>query len=938
MIFKTVSRKFVMGLVGLASLAILVVSGCSKDESDSVTNPNAKSFQPKGTIQGVVRDAVTLQPIVGALVSVDLKSDKTDKQGSYVIKDVPATADALNNTVFGAYTIEVDLSNAYTEDELGDVDLDMRKDSTTPRYPRITYSSVSVYYTSLNDSTPCPGENEVGDEFDVEDELDELTNCGTNATNHDTPVDGLVATTNIHIGKLACNIRGFVYGCDDSPTFATVQPNFEVKLVNDDCEGGKEGNSGSGQCGNTVGTDTTDATGMFEFANIECGGRDFDIVVADSFLNPTLDDSQSVTGPFSDGETLVLDLEHEDNSDIPKDSALHVCVNDDLRPRIIVVSPEHGSDLAPVGQVVSVQFHESIQQTARVGVDPSAVGNLFDDIEVNYDGAKPKAGNQAYSVAWSQTAVPFDTLTVTFDTEGAGLYHVKLPSLTGRFTDSAQPPNSATLGVCPDDSLAPAAWGIAVDPDLNDCTIWFSTNGGIDPGTATLTLVNSSSLDEGTSVVGIYDWNALSGAKDYRMYCRKVQVWDSGLATVSSLPGAWLGNDDDSPNDDGIGIVGSGATIDFDTFEQGDGGTDGVSFVENDEIALHYDCYVVGVNADRVESVPDLTDADANGIPDVAVRAQDRVGPEFDTDGPPSAGALNCVGPGTGATSGSGPLAEPTDIGSICGLSIADGGDGVATTIDQIVLGYTETMREGPIETIGNYTLDPSFGATTITAARANVDNDLVLLTLSVGGVLPASLPDATITAGPNGIINTGVAGDDVLVRPTCVTEGSATDETEAVDDVDSTPGIPSGIINVGPNGICDTAAAGVGAVQTEGLGEGLASSACVGPGPNGVINPTTLPVVGDDVLAGTRINSGPNGVCETTATGDDDQLVGVGAGLPSTSIRAGVNKFLNSIPPTLDDVVTSPTVITGGPALVDVNNNAIRDTGNEFTSNGRAQ
>jgi len=88
------SSGLVMGLVFTA----LVIGGCAKGDkgsiSTTVANPSPTSFQPKGTIQGKVRDSVTLQPIVNAVVSIGLSADVTDAQGQYILANVPATFDA----------------------------------------------------------------------------------------------------------------------------------------------------------------------------------------------------------------------------------------------------------------------------------------------------------------------------------------------------------------------------------------------------------------------------------------------------------------------------------------------------------------------------------------------------------------------------------------------------------------------------------------------------------------------------------------------------------------------------------------------------------------------------------------------------------------------------------------------------------------------------
>src|SRR3990172_8911846 len=188
------------GFLIAAISTMFTMAGCSKDTAESITNPGSATFKPKGTIQGVVVDAVSREPIVGARVSVGVGEATTDEMGQYVIKDVPATTDALNGTVGDVYDVSVDLRNATKP-------INMK--TATEKYPEFSYRTVSVSYTSLND-TECPDSTDYGDSD---------ADCG-NSTNHDTRVDGLVANLRIEIGRLACNIKGTVYGCF-GPDYAT---------------------------------------------------------------------------------------------------------------------------------------------------------------------------------------------------------------------------------------------------------------------------------------------------------------------------------------------------------------------------------------------------------------------------------------------------------------------------------------------------------------------------------------------------------------------------------------------------------------------------------------------------------------------------------------------------------------------------------------------
>lgn len=94
-------------------------------------------------------------------------------------------------------------------------------------------------------------------------------------------------------------------------------------------------------------------------------------------------------------------------------------------------------------------------------------------------------------------------------------------------------------------------------------------------------------------------------------------------------------------------------------------------------------------------------------------------------------------------------------------------------------------------------------------------------------------------------------------------------------------------IINSGADGIVQTSA-GSGDVQVIPVGNGEAYSPCVYPGLDNILNTTPE---GDDEVddVGNYIDTGANGICESSASGDDFQQIPVGQGKPfSTAITSG--------------------------------------------------
>src|SRR3990172_3338307 len=380
-LITSMGRLWILGFVLMTSSVMLTMTGCSDDASTSLTNPTANSFEPTGTIQGIVRDSVTLEPIAGAKVSIGVQTATTDAYGQYVLSDVPATSDALNGSIADIYRMTVDLRSVTSP-------VAMTTATTTPRYPDFVYHDVYLKYTSMNDSTPCPDFDPTDSEST--DSNDALTTCGTNATNHDTSVEGMVASVTTAVGKLDADITGVVAGCDsagfEDEFFTPVVAGYIVKLYsNSGTVSDSDGNSSSGQDNHLIGQTTTDASGAFSFSNVEAN---LNVTITADSTDGTRVDSINNTTP-ADGLTLALTVQ--------KSTALHVCPNDAHGPEIVAISPEPASDQTPGSTSVAITFSEAVKDTPTASTDASLVGSLYDDIEVNFEG--DKAGNVAYSLA-----------------------------------------------------------------------------------------------------------------------------------------------------------------------------------------------------------------------------------------------------------------------------------------------------------------------------------------------------------------------------------------------------------------------------------------------------------------------------------------------------------------------------------------------------------
>jgi hypothetical protein len=161
--------------------------------------------------------------------------------------------------------------------------------------------------------------------------------------------------------------------------------------------------------------------------------------------------------------------------------------------------------------------------------------------------------------------------------------------------------------------------------------------------------------------------------------------------------------------------------------------------------------------------------------------------------------------------------------------------------------------------------------------------------------------------------------------------------------------GLPGSInITSGPNGVCETGATG-NDVQVIPVGQGQPNSIVITDGGDGIDGATV--VGGDDAVVGNTVTSGPDGIAQSTAGGNDVQVIPVGQGKPSTDcvgtgvdgissstasgddlqripagngepfaigITAGPDGALQATPHSDDTVGAGPSITTGGNGILD--------------------
>jgi hypothetical protein len=118
-------------------------------------------------------------------------------------------------------------------------------------------------------------------------------------------------------------------------------------------------------------------------------------------------------------------------------------------------------------------------------------------------------------------------------------------------------------------------------------------------------------------------------------------------------------------------------------------------------------------------------------------------------------------------------------------------------------------------------------------------------------------------------------------------------EENDDVQEIPQNKGKPNTeAINTGPDGICNSTSGGDD-VQVIQPGKGLANQTCITAGADGIL--TSAPA-GDDIKVGSTITTGADGICNTAKAGDDVQVIPTGKGKPNVvAITTGPDGVSNT-------------------------------------------
>lgn len=355
-----------------------------------------------------------------------------------------------------------------------------------------------------------------------------------------TPTVSPSANHDFKVGKLSATISGVV---GDSSLLPVGSASVELQ------------DNTASMAGTVIRSATADAvTGAYSFANVEAG-VDYKLVGHSS------DGSKQgniTTGKLYDDQTLNLSL--------GTPNALVLSSTDTYAPRIVQVSPENNADVAPSSVDVVFTFNEPILQNAYSTPNPSAVDNIYHDIDVSY-GGKKAAGNFAHTLSWNAT---FDALTISLPETGtSSKFTIDLSLLSPGVGAAGKLKDIAGNGMESSSVLSAGN------------TLTFSTNGGVPAVTPVILSPDAAGLNWDATGVTL-DWQPAVGATNgYNVY---------RSAGTSAAPGV---------TDPFVLIAGPITASNYI-----DNGATGFNLQPFPEIAQSYVYRVTSINSDLIESAP----------------------------------------------------------------------------------------------------------------------------------------------------------------------------------------------------------------------------------------------------------------------------------------------------------------------------------------------
>ena len=355
---------------------VALMAGCKQNSTTPLEPQSLPTYQPKGTITGLIVNRITNTPVKGAVVSVGydgaVQSTTSDGAGAYSFANVPVGQyQIVNGTgVFsGNYTLTVSL-----------VAYNAAQTDSSKKYRNYYYSNVTITFTSL--------------------------------ASGDSAVSDMVGSALLQISYLNTTVSGQVVDQNQQPVAnaavmlydATVFPNV------------------------LIGQTTTSASGNYAFPAVDNG---LTVVLKSRSGDGSL---QGTLGAFTLPANVISDsLRSQVTAE-----RLMITPVDNVNPFVIGLTPANNSDVSPNNLQVVYTFSEPIKQRAYTRTDlPVGSSTIIDDIKITYIGLKKTATAITFSAQWNAA---FTQLTITPQgIVGSAKYSVDLTAAfnSGQLTDNA---------------------------------------------------------------------------------------------------------------------------------------------------------------------------------------------------------------------------------------------------------------------------------------------------------------------------------------------------------------------------------------------------------------------------------------------------------------------------------------------------------------------
>lgn len=372
--------RLIISLTTALILCVFLFVGCNKDDDNPVTVAATETilptYQPKGTITGLIKDVCTNEAIKGAVLSLSyngtVQSVQSDEAGQFSFDNVPAgqfkvISGALVAT--GTYTITASL-----------VDYNKSVSDTTKRYRNYYYNTTTITFTSL-----VPGDS--------------------------LGVSGLVGSVIFEIAQLNTSLVGEVVDEKMQPVSGARVVLFDASITH----------------GVVLQQTQTDANGRYRFSALDNG---MTVRVM----------ARSADGKYEGSLPSLLSLPCNLYYDSLRSNVTAERIQlqwaNNVPPYVIDITPKNNADVSPTNLQIVYTFSAPIKQTEYTRTDlGKGHGTILDDISVVYTGMKKTAGTIGHSVSWNSTMTQ---LTITpSGVVGSARYTVSVSTALPKLTDEA---------------------------------------------------------------------------------------------------------------------------------------------------------------------------------------------------------------------------------------------------------------------------------------------------------------------------------------------------------------------------------------------------------------------------------------------------------------------------------------------------------------------